>query len=413
MKNSRNYYKIKNLDTGTVINENDIKQTRNISYSVLEVTYDYQKIKRILTKPFLNKNIPSIDKYYYLFPIQKSDRLISLNEGNTPLYKSLNIIKNLGLENLYFKHEGFNPTGAFKDRGSVVEITKALAYKAKAIVLASTGNMAASISAYSAKAHIPCFVFIPDSTPESKLAQTLYYGAKIIKVRGAYDQAAQLAIECAKKYNFFLAGDYAFRAEGQKSQAYEIILQLGLKSPDYIFVPVGNGTNMYAIWKGFNEFYEMHIIDKLPKMIGIQVVSYNAIYQAYKRKALTIKPISQTTKTVATAIAVKNPSDAGKVLKLIRESKGEMMCTTDREIIKAQADLAKSESIFAEPSSLVVYAGLKKYIKRHKLNSKSKIVCVLTGHGLKDPVSGLNSLTHSIYQIKSNIEINKIFNQIQ
>jgi len=361
----------------------------------LHITYDYSSIKKIFSTAAFKKTPVSHLKYQLLYPIKPGYyKSLSLLEGNTPLHRSICLGKTINLHNLYFKHEGMNPTGAFKDRGSIIEVLKAIEYKAKGMVLASTGNMAASVSAYSKRAKIPCSVFVPETAAKAKLSQALFYGAKIVKIRGNYDQAAKLAEQTAHEYGLYLAGDYAFRTEGQKSQAYEIIEQLNFNIPDYVVVPVGNGTNIVAIWKGFQDYFTMGLINKIPKMIAVEVESHNAVAKAFNAHDLSIEThlpeASQS--TVASAIAVRNPSDGNKTLALLKASGGFAISVKESDILSTQITLASKESLFVEPSSAVVYAGIKKLVKQGKVAHSATVVCILSGHGLKDPLSALEKL---------------------
>lgn len=392
----------------------DGKSSIHLGIQALDIQYDYKKIRKIvLSKSFLKKTRSCV-KYRNLYPISENKKLVSLHEGGTPLYKNEFIEKQLRVKHIYFKHEGFNPTGAFKDRGSVVEINKAKQYRAKAIVVASTGNMAASVSAYAALAMIPCFVFVPETTPPAKLAQILLYGATVIKIKGNYDQAVNLTRQAAYEFNLYLAGDYAYRAEGQKSQAFEIIEQLNFQVPDYVLVPVGNGTNIFAIWKGFYEYFIMGLIKKIPQMVAVQIDSYQAIHRAFQKKELTIdyaKIENNHISTVASAVAVKNPSDSSKVLKLLYETKGKSIVVTDEEALKAQIYLASQASLLVEPSSATVFAALKKMRDREEIKSNSSVVCVLTGHGLKDAQSASIYLTKTYVVDPDFSVIKKILNK--
>src|SRR3990167_2505207 len=198
---------------------------------------------------------PSVLKYLDFYPLINRQHLKTLGEGNTPLYHAQNLGKKLNLNKLYIKNEGMNPTGAFKDRGSFVELHKARELGFKTVCVASTGNMAASVAAYSAQADLSCFVFVPENTPRGKLAQAISYGAHVIQVRGTYSDAYNLTMKVAAHYRYYLAGDYAFRGEGQKSLSYEVCEQLWFSPPDWVLVPVGMGTNLSYIWKGFKEYY--------------------------------------------------------------------------------------------------------------------------------------------------------------
>ncbi len=357
----------------------------------LDITYDYEKITEKLNRHLIKTAPITSLKYLNFYPIDDMTKIITLNEGNTPLYECKNLGKMLGLKHLYIKYEGANPTGAFKDRGTMVEITKALELGKKAVCCASTGNMAASVSAYAAKAGLPCYVIVPEGTPTGKLAQTLSYGAKLIQIRGTYADAVKLTINLSEKHNFYLCGDYAFRAEGQKSIAFEISEQLGWRAPDKIIIPIGCGTNSSAIWKGFKEYKKLGFIDTLPKIIGVQAKGANPIVCAYKKKQKTFK-IQENPSTISSAICVGDPLDGKKILKAIHESGGSALDVDDKDTLNAQILLAKQESIFVEPSAATGLAALKKMLKNKQVTPDEKIVLVMTGAGLKDPSSVLKVL---------------------
>ena len=357
----------------------------------LDVEYDYDFIKSRLNFHALKHTPISASKYLGFYPLSDLSKIVSLNEGGTPLKKSRSIGKKLGLKNLYFKDETSNPTGGFKDRGTLVEIAKAMELNAKAIITASTGNMAASVSAYAAQAGIPAYIVVPEGTPLGKLAQTLAYGARMIQIRGTYTECAKLAEKIAEKYGFYLAGDYVFRGEGQKSQGYEIAEQLFWKAPDYLIAPIGCGTNLAAIYKGFKEFKELGFIDNVPKVIGVQPVGANVVVESFKKKTRRMKEIEKP-QTISSAVAVSDPLDGLKILNAIYETGGMAVEVTDEETLEAEKELAETESIFVEPSAALPIAALKKLAKQKKLKADDTIVCVATGNGLKDPITMLKIL---------------------
>lgn len=388
-KLNSSWYQIIEIPSGKKITESTKNPPYFFSRPDIDVTYDLAA--------FTNSKFPCP------IPLDPKDKLITLHEGHTPLIKSRRLGKKLGLPHLYFKNEGQNPTGSFKDRGTVVEVAKAIKYHAKAIVVASTGNMAASVSAYSAAAGIPCLVFVPKNTPQTKLAQSLFYGSRVIEINGAYDDAAKLAAQIAQRYNFYLAGDYSFRTEGQKSQSYEIIDQLNGQCPDWVVVPVGNGTNFYSIWKGFKELHQLGRITSLPRMLGVQIKGYDSIYSHWKNLHQT--PLNGP--TVATAIAVNYPTDLDKTIAALRESKGDMVTVSNSDVIPAQKELALAESILVEPSSATVIVALKKT----KLRSSRSVVCLLTGNGFKDLNLGLASLSKRMHTVTDLANIHKIISR--
>ncbi len=317
-------------------------------------------------------------------------QLITLGEGNTPLVHSKAVGKKYGLTNLFLKCEGANPTGVFKDRGSAVEITKAIELGAKAVTCASTGNMAASVAAYCAKAKIPCYVVIPEKTPMGKLAQAIAYGARVLKVRGDYRDCVRLSVEMAKHYGFYLAGDYAFRGEGQKSVAYELMKQCNGVVPDWVIVPVGCGTNLSAIYKGFTELVQLGLIKKLPRFIGVQPDTVPTIVEAWRQKKNNFVPV-EAISTIASAVGIGCPLDDKKVLTALYNSKGYAESASEEAIITAQQLLGNAESLFVEPSAALPVAVLSKLLENNVIKKDDVIVAVLTGNGLKDPQSILSA----------------------
>ena len=354
----------------------------------LEVKYDFDFLKKRVNFHAIKNSPLSVQKYADLLPIKDFSKIVSLGEGNTPLLEAQNLNKELGFKNLYIKSEGSNPTGVFKDRGTLVELAKARELGAKAVCLASTGNMASSVSAYASIAKIPAYVLVPENTPAGKLTQTLVYGARILQIRGTYSECAELAEYMAHKNNFYLAGDYAFRSEGQKTLAFEICEQLYFKVPDFVICPVGCGTNLSAIYKGFKEFLKLGLIDKIPRMVACQPKACDPIVSAFKEKREDFDIIEKP-ETVASAVAAGNPLDGIKVLKALYESKGKAVRVSDRRILQAQRELASQESLFVEPSAAISLAALKKL----KIPKSSTVVLVTTGNGLKDPKPALKVLS--------------------
>lgn len=346
-----------------------------------EIVMDIETIRKKLPDSFKTMP-PRLSKYLDFMPIRNKENFVSLGETTTPVIKSQYFSKKLGVD-LYFKLEGENPTGSFKDRGSVVDISVAKEAGAKAIVLASTGNMAASCACYAAAANLPCFVIVPEDVSMAKLAQVISYGGKIIQVKGNYNDAATLAHQSAEKHGFYLAGDYAFRVEGQKIAAFELIEQLEFNLPDAIVIPIGCGTNITAYAKGLNEYYQLGFINNIPQLIGVQSSGANPVVNSYKNRQDHIEKLPQIN-TMASAIAVADPLDGLKALAAIRESGGEAQDISDLEILEAKHLLSSQEGLFVESAGAATVAYLVKQAAYGRLTGK-KVVCVLTGDGLKDP----------------------------
>jgi len=349
----------------------------------LDIIFDIEELKKNINM-YNIKNTPiSAVKYLDFYPLKDKQNVISLDEGATPLVESKELSKKYGIKNLYIKNEGANPTGVFKDRGSLVEISKAVELGATGIVVASTGNMAASVSAYSARAGIPCYVIVPETTPLGKLSQSLAYGGNVIKIRGTYADCVKLSSEMADKYGYLLAGDYAIRGEGQKSIAYEIIEQLNWNVPDVVIAPVGCGTNLYGIAKGFFEWKALGLINKIPKIIGVQPEKCDTLCTAFhngEKEQRTIKfPAS-----LCGAVNIGAPLDDMKLLNIIRDSKGSFEMIDDTSVLESQKDMAMLASVFTEPSGAIPVACLEKLKEKNIISENDVVVCVATGVGLKD-----------------------------
>lgn len=348
-----------------------------------EVVMDLDSIKSKMNLDYFRQSPPNLLKYLPLLPITQQAEFITLRESATPLIKSRKLGRNMGVE-LFLKVEGKNPTGSFKDRGTAVEISVAREKGAKAIILASTGNMAASCACYAAAAGIPCFILVPEGVPPGKLSQVLAFGGHIVQVKGTYNDAADLAYKIAVEMGFYLAGDYAFRLEGAKTAAFEVIDQMLFQVPDYLVVPIGCGTNIGGYYKGFMDYYRLGLIDRLPRIIGVQATGAQAVVNSFNEKRNDIQ-ILPSINTLASAIAVANPIDGLKALEAINNTNGYAIAVTDNEILAAQHRMAKEEGIFAESSAAATVAGLQKLIDQGKIEAHKKVLCILTGDGLKDP----------------------------
>jgi threonine synthase len=339
-----------------------------------------------------SRYIGLIDKYRDYLPIQDDTRIISLNEGNTPLIRLHNIPKILGKEvKIYVKYEGLNPTGSFKDRGMTMAITKAVEAGSKATVCASTGNTSASAAAYSARAGITSFVLIPEGKiAQGKLAQAMMHGAIILQIKGNFDDGMRLVKEVADHAPITIVNSInPYRLQGQKTAAFEIIEALG-KAPDYHCLPVGNAGNISAYWMGFTEF-----TNKQPKMCGYQASGAAPFLRG--------KPIKNP-ETIATAIRIGNPQSWDKAVTAQQDSGGWFDEFSDKEILATQKLLAEKEGIFCEPASAISIAGAIKDIKSGRIPEGSVITCTLTGHGLKDPDTAISQSTAPLIKIKAQLE---------
>lgn len=354
--------------------ENDERETSTYCTNcggVLEIRFDeYRKeiqypLKLIVPDPL--KNTPS--------PLKKLHRLSELYDAE-----------------LYGKLEFEHPTGCFKDRGSYIEVQKALELGAEAICLASTGNMAASLAAYACYFKIPCFVFVPEKTSEARLAQATIYNATILRIKSDFAHCETLCREFAKTGNYYLAGDYVFREEGQKSFSYELIEQDG-DDFDAIFIPVGCGTNFGAIYKGFREMTGAGILQQIPRLIAVQPEESSPVVEGIFKKEKVVK---EQVYSMATSVATSNPIDFYKVLKGIEETDGDAYTVTENEILDSLREMAVEEGQFTEPASALPLAAFKNNLDTFK---GKKCLFVLTGSGLKDTkVVAKHTLTPPVLQ---------------
>ena len=336
-----------------------------------------------------------IDKYKEYLPVSEKTPFITLSEGNTPLIKADNLAKHLGLDcEIYLKYEGSNPTGSFKDRGMTMAVSKAKEEGSKAIICASTGNTSAAAAAYGAKAGLKCYVLIPDGyIALGKLSQAMMYGAEVIAINGNFDEALEAVREISANYPITLVNSVnPYRIEGQKTGALEIIEALE-DAPDYHFIPVGNAGNITAYWKGYKEFYNLKKSSHLPKMMGIQAEGSAAIV----KKQRILHP-----ETIATAIRIGNPASWKQAEAARDESNGTIDMVNDEKIIEAYKLLAELEGVFCEPASAASVAGLIKL--KDIIKPKSRIVCILTGNGLKDPDCAIKNAVSQVQKTSTDIK---------
>ena len=319
-----------------------------------------------------------IRKYWDMLPVSEKTPVATLLEGNTPLIPAVNLPKTLGVEmRVWFKFEGLNPTGSFKDRGMTMAISKALEDGAKYTICASTGNTSASASAYAARSGLTSVVLIPKGKiAKGKLAQAMMHGAVVIQVDGNFDDCLRLVREVAESRPVAVVNSInPYRIQGQKTGAFEICDQLGFV-PDFHALPVGNAGNITAYWMGYKEYFDAGHISSKPTMLGFQAAGSAPIVHGH--------PIEKP-ETIATAIRIGNPASWQTAEAARDESGGVIEPVTDEEITKAQLLLAGTEGVFAEPASAASVAGVIKLAKRNYFKPGASVVCILTGHGLKDP----------------------------
>ncbi len=322
-----------------------------------------------------------LSRYRDYLPVTPDTPLFSLGEGDTPLVRCPSLERETGCGELYFKLEGCQPTGSFKDRGMVVAVAKAMEAGSRAVMCASTGNTSASAAAYAAYLGIEAIIVVPSGKiTMGKLAQAVVYGAKIVAIEGNFDQALTIVRSLTDRHPVTLVNSVnPNRIEGQKTAAFEIVDNLG-DAPDYLFIPVGNAGNITAYWKGFVEYFGLGKAKAKPRMMGFQAEGAAPIVRGY--------PVKEP-QTVATAIRIGNPASWQKAVAARDESGGIIDMVSDDEILAAYRLMAAKGGIFGEPASAAPLAGLIKLSRCGMDFSQKKVVCVVTGSGLKDPDNAL------------------------
>lgn len=345
----------------------------------LEVGY-----KRLqASKQTLKKKANSLlEKYKEFLPFTTYSPSISLGEGNTPLIRSTKVSQEIGLTHLFFKNETVNPTWTFKDRGTVCGLQHALSLGYKRIGTVSSGNMAASVSAFGAKSGVEAFIFLKGNTPKEKINPVAIYHPKIFLVQGYYGDVYGKTLEFGKKYGiYFISSDVPFRVEGSKTIGFEICEQLNFDAPDYVAVSIGSGGNFRGILKGFEEFYRVGFIKKIPKMIGVQSVGNYPLVKAFEAGRDTFE---ENTDALTLDHVLENPAppSGNQVLRKIRENGGTLVVVSNEEVKEAQVLMGK-DGLFVQPASSTTLAGIKKLAKTGYLKPTDKVVFVITGTGLK------------------------------
>jgi threonine synthase len=336
----------------------------------------------------MQPNRPSlVGRYRRFLPVTDATPVVSLGEGATPLVHARRLGESMGLSRLYLKVEGQNPTGSFKDRGMVMAVAKALEAGARSVICASTGNTSASAAAYAAAAGLECVVVLPaGKIAVGKLLQALVFGARVIAVRGNFDDALRVVRALAEQDDHpitLVNSVNPFRLEGQKTAAFEVCDDLG-HPPDVLAIPVGNAGNISAYWRGFREYRDAGVVDTTPRMWGFQAAGAAPLVAGH--------PIDQP-ETVATAIRIGNPASWTLATGARDDSGGRIDAVTDEEILAAYRALARKEGVFCEPASAASVAGVTRAARAGELDPDALVVCVLTGNGLKDPTTAEAGLT--------------------
>ena len=358
--------------------------------SNLDVEYDYEKVKNVLSVKTLKKrkNGNGLWKYRELLPVKRREYMVTLLEGNTPLIKCEHLSRKLGIKNLYIKDESRNPTWSFKDRHCCVAISKGLEFGAKFVSVSSYGNMGASTAAYSARAGIECVVFVPSFTPKNMLTWLQIYGAKVVPVTTSEGRWI-LERECFRKFDYWYSvGTITYPmptynpygVEGNKTIAYEICEQMSWEPPDKVIVPTSYGGGIWGIWKGLKEFLMLDFIKEKPKMVSIETEILAPLAKAISKGLNHVEKVPPVS---SVAFSIAGYVSSFQALEAIRESKGIALTVSERQIIEAQKLLASEEGIYGEMASVASVAGVKKLIEEGEIEKDETILCVLTSSGLK------------------------------
>jgi len=351
---------------------------------LLSVIYSYDHIKEEIDTKVLASRVPGVWKYRELLPVSKDADIVSLGEGGTFLHNCPRLAREIGIKKLYIKDETTNPTGSFLDRGATVVITKALELGFKEVRCVGKGNLGASLSAYAAKAGMSCDIFVPREIDIGKLYQIVAYNANV-KLVDNFKKALKEVERPEKSY--LVTTTDPFFLEGEKTTAIEIIEQLGWKSPNRMFIPIGTGGHITATWKALNELVKIGILkNRNVKMCGVQVQGYSPIVDALRKGQESMKPIEHT-RSEGLELSVEHPPYGPTALKAIKDSNGTAVEVSNQEILNAIRLLASNEGIFAEPAAASTIAGLRKLIEAGELDKNEEVVCVITGEGLKDPMT--------------------------
>ena len=351
-------------------------------FGPLDVIYNYDSIQ--IDKRSIRSRPRSLWRYIELLPISDPSKIIDLGAGYTPLRKAERLGKILELTDLYIKNDTVNPTYSFKDRPASVAVSKALEFNAEVVGCASTGNLAAATAAHAAKAGLPCYVFVPSGIEVNKIVQAAAYGATIVEVDGTYDDANRLAAQVAEAYDwaFVNINIRPYYVEGSKTLAFEVWEQLDWSLPDHVIIPVGSGALLCAVCKGFDELKETGLTEDSKVIVhGAQPYGCSPVATAFKKNEELV-PVERP-ETIAKSLAIGDPGDGIYALERIRNSGGQAEWATDGEIVEAIKLLAKIEGVFAEPAGAVTIAVLKKLVEGGNISHHERVICYVTGNGLK------------------------------
>lgn len=370
---------------------------------VLDLVYDYGAIGRQVEKDGIRSfgSGGGIWRYKALLPVRSDSPVPPLAVGDTPLYRASGVANSLGLQDLWVKDDGRQPSASFKDRASAIAVVKAQEKKSEIIATASTGNAAAALSCLCASVSQPNVIFVPASAPPAKIAQLLVFGSTVLLVEGSYDDAFELCLEACREFGWYNrnTGYNPYMTEGKKTVVYEICQQLGQEksgnrweTPDVVVVPVGDGCIIGGVHKGFKDLLALGWIEQIPRLVGVQSAGSDYMWQAWSRGEDVLTKPSIAADTVADSISAGLPRDRVKALAAVHETGGAYVRVSDQEILAAIPALARSVGVFAEPAAAASYAGLFKAVEERIIRDGQRVLLLATGNGLKDIQSAMRSV---------------------
>lgn len=394
-------YQVRCFECNDVVNDSFLDACPRCG-GVLYIEGDLDAVESLRPKDLRRRPL-GVWRYAPFLPVDER-RAVSLQEGGTPLYDCSALAKKAGVRSLHVKHEGANPTGSFKDRGMTVGVSRAMELGCSTVGCASTGNTSASLAAYAAKAGLQSVVLLPSGkVAAGKLAQAMFFGAKVVSIDGNFDDALNVVRQLAREGALYLLNSInPFRPEGQKTVAFEIIDQLDFEVPDRIILPVGNAGNISAVHKALTEWKALGWIDKVPKLTGIQAAGSAPLVRAFRQRSEGFVPEAHP-ETVATAIRIGNPVSGKKALRALYDTGGFATDVTDEEILGAQRLLGRTEGVGVEPASAASIAGLLKLVDDGVIDRDERVVCICTGNLLKDPDTVIRNC-EAVLQAKATAE---------
>jgi len=379
----------------------------------LDVVYDYDSLRKVFSRETLAScNDMSMWRYGEILPIEDQGNIPALQVGWSPLYSSRKLSEKYSVRDVYIKDDGRNPTGSLKDRASAVGVGKALELGRESIACASTGNAASSLSGIAAVAGLKSYIFVPENAPSAKITQLLVYGATVVLVKGNYENVFNLATSAIEKWGWYNrnCAINPYLVEGKKTCAMEIAEQLNWDVPDRVFVSVGDGCIISSVYKAFHDLLELGMIERMPRIMGVQAEKASPIYDAVRENAerVTFGPAD----SLADSISVGAPRNWAKAMRAVKQSNGDMVAVPDSDILQAIPELARETGVFGEPAGVTAFAGFRKMARQGLIGNSERVALIVTGNGLKDIDSAKKSVDQplvvgpDIEELAAKLEIN-------